>query len=102
MYDTCGVHNLHGIPGLFGGIISAIVAASFYYPSAVDAYPMTSADFPEYDALVSTPFKQGGLQVAGTFVSIGMGIATSIICGIFLRFVYSFNANEFFSDAIYF
>ncbi len=27
LHDTCGVHNLHGMPGLMGGIISAIVAS---------------------------------------------------------------------------
>jgi ammonium transporter Rh len=37
LYDTCGIHNLHGIPGLLGGIWSAIIIA-FYntgYDSAV-------------------------------------------------------------------
>lgn len=29
LYDTCGVLNLHGVPGLLGGFISAInIAAS--------------------------------------------------------------------------
>lgn len=27
MHDTCGIHNLHGLPGVIGGIISAIVAS---------------------------------------------------------------------------
>ncbi|XP_014273733.1 ammonium transporter Rh type C-like 2 [Halyomorpha halys] len=27
LHDSCGVHNLHGLPGMFGGITSAIVAA---------------------------------------------------------------------------
>ena len=27
--DTCGVHNLHGIPGILGGIFSAIVIAAY-------------------------------------------------------------------------
>ncbi|CAH1390428.1 unnamed protein product [Nezara viridula] len=27
LHDTCGVHNLHGLPGVFAGITSAIVAA---------------------------------------------------------------------------
>lgn len=29
IYDTCGVHNLHGIPGLLGGISSAIIIAGY-------------------------------------------------------------------------
>lgn len=27
LHDTCGVHNLHGMPGFMGGIISAIVVS---------------------------------------------------------------------------
>ena len=27
IHDTCGVHNLHGMPGLLGGITGAISAA---------------------------------------------------------------------------
>ena len=27
LLDTCGVHNLHGLPGVFSGLVSAIAAA---------------------------------------------------------------------------
>lgn len=27
LHDTCGVHNLHGMPGFIGGIVSAIVVS---------------------------------------------------------------------------
>lgn len=26
LQDTCGVHNLHGLPGVFSGVASAIAA----------------------------------------------------------------------------
>jgi len=29
LHDTAGVHNLHGIPGLLGGLISAVAIAAY-------------------------------------------------------------------------
>lgn len=26
--DTCGIHNLHAVPGMLGGFVAAIVSAS--------------------------------------------------------------------------
>lgn len=28
LQDTCGIHNLHAVPGMLGGFIGAIVAAA--------------------------------------------------------------------------
>ena len=93
LYDTCGVHNLHGMPGVLGGIVSAIAAAAYTYSSTVDAYAITSADFPYYDALVSAPYKQGGLQIAATFISIGIGMFTALVTSCFIRISYSYDSR---------
>lgn len=93
IYDTCGVHNLHGMPGILGGIVSAIAAAAYNMKSTVDAYTLTNADFTYYDALVNTPYKQGGLQIAATFISVGIAIVTALVASIFIRMIYSYNSK---------
>lgn len=52
LFDTCGVHNLHGIPGILGGLISGIIAAMYAYNSTTDAFTPTAAQFPEITTLV--------------------------------------------------
>lgn len=51
LFDTCGVHNLHGIPGLLGGIISSIVVASFH-SNYSDSYPIDSTQFSSYGKIM--------------------------------------------------
>jgi len=87
------VHNLHGIPGLLGGIVSAIAAASYNSWNTTDAYRITNNDFPYYDALVYSPFKQGGIQIAATFISLGIGVVTAIITYFIVRIFYNFNSK---------
>ena len=88
LYDTCGIHNLHGIPGLMGGIWSAIVVAS--YNSGVDEgiramYSNGNFLFPASNSFL----KQGGIQIAGTFCSLGMSILFGYIAGLFVSHFYN-------------
>ena len=88
LYDTCGIHNLHGIPGLLGGIWSAIVVAS--YNSGYDTN--IAAMYSNGNFLVDPAnsfLKQGGLQIAGTFCSLFMSITFGLIAGLFVSHWYN-------------
>jgi len=54
LFDTCGVQFLHGIPGVYGGIISAIIAAtvetSNFGNSVYKLYPKRLSDNGNYSA----------------------------------------------------
>lgn len=49
IYDTCGVHNLHGIPGVLGGLISAIAIAVYKSDPLTD--PLQESYLPFYTNL---------------------------------------------------
>ena len=73
LHDTCGVLNLHGMPGLIGGFVSAIVA---------------SRGEGNFGSQYSTYFKfgrdaqtQAGFQLAGVFLSLGLAIFSGVITG---------------------
>ena len=40
VHDTCGVNNLHGMPGLFGGLLSVLIAGI----ASADVYDKFSTD----------------------------------------------------------
>lgn len=87
MYDTCGVAGVHGVCGIVGGWISAMVVASY----------QTSPGMPEeYQTLVNVRYadrtysQQAGIQVAATFVAIGIGLAFGIAAALFISIFYHF------------
>jgi ammonium transporter Rh len=89
LYDTCGIHNLHGIPGLLGGICSAIVIGSYH--SGFDTlYTNNFARGTSLFVNVSDFLHQGGMQVLGTLTSLGLGLAFGLITGfVLMKFDYS-------------
>jgi len=87
LYDTCGIHNLHGIPGLLGGIWSAVIIA--FYNSGVDAEVASKYYTGQIGNFPPNFLRQGGLQIAGTFTSFGMGIGFGIIAGFLARYFYT-------------
>ena len=99
LHDTAGVHNVHGIPGILGGLISAAVIAAY------NSDPLNNEEEISYLTFYTNPFDgrsfigQGAIQVAGTFVSLGMGILFGVIAGFLMAIFYKrYSANEFYND----
>ena len=105
--DTCGIHNLHGIPGVLGGIFSAIAIASYSTDPLTDTtqigylsfYPQSPSNLNIYGR---TFYEQGGCQIAAIFISMGLGIAFGVAAGFFMRILYAFSPADFFKDNVYF
>ena len=59
--DTCGVHYLHGIPGILGGLVAGFVA------------------FSEPDAIIPHGNAQLGYQIAAILVTMGLAIVSGVV-----------------------
>lgn len=97
LYDTCGIHNLHGIPGVLGGIFSAIVMAA--YNTGYDTTYTSNFNF------FTSPFnnvtnflKQGGLQLAGTLSCLFFGLCFGLTTGYIISMTYDERPATFFHD----
>lgn len=71
LYDTCGINNLHGMPGLIGGLSSVVVTGiakqSTYGNDYYTLFPHGTAQF--------------GYQFAAIGISLGIAIGSGAIFG---------------------
>jgi len=85
IHDTCGVHNLHGMPALIAGIGSAIAAAAAtsdgYGKSMATVFELNS-DKPEKDW---TPAIQGGNQAAALAVTLVFALVGGVLTGFIMK-----------------
>ncbi|MBN3282733.1 RHCG protein, partial [Polyodon spathula] len=73
IHDSCGIHNLHGMPGIIGGIVGAVTAASateqvYGHEGLIKAFDF-EGDFADW-----VPSVQGGYQAAGLCVALAFGL----------------------------
>jgi len=102
LYDTAGIHNLHGLPGVFGSIVGIILAAQ---ASADELGPSLVSIFPGI-AAGRTPFQQAQFQASALASSILFAVVGGMITGLILRteccFYGPIEQENLFTDLIYF
>ena len=75
LVDVAGIFHTFAIPGLIGGLLSAIYRARY--------------------------FDRGGIQVAGTFISFAISLAGGLVVGIIVRFLGSHQGeDEYYNDEV--
>lgn len=80
LHDTCGIHNLHGMPGLLGGFASVIASGVAYYQMV------------DYGATYDEIFHHGGnqpwFQLAAIVITLLIAIGSGSLVALFVhRFV---------------
>ncbi|CAF3866502.1 unnamed protein product [Rotaria sordida] len=81
IHDTCGVHNLHGMPGVLSGLAGIVVASmpwrSYYHENLTDKC-LSGGEH-------RTPGAQAGYQCAGLLLTLAMATVGGLVTGIVLR-----------------
>jgi len=70
LYDTCGINNLHGMPGILGCIASAITVGSFE----------------DKERFEHEMHYQAAYQIAGLAVTLGIAIVGGIVTGHIMKY----------------
>uniref|UniRef100_A0A8C6LTT4 Rh family B glycoprotein n=1 Tax=Nothobranchius furzeri TaxID=105023 RepID=A0A8C6LTT4_NOTFU len=79
--DTCGVHNLHGMPGILGAIVGAVTASlatKEVYGNGLGRVFPDVADGREASY-------QGGIQAVSLAVTLGIALIGGLIVGFILK-----------------
>eukprot|EP00002_Diphylleia_rotans_P027521 TRINITY_DN551_c0_g2_i2.p1 TRINITY_DN551_c0_g2~~TRINITY_DN551_c0_g2_i2.p1 ORF type:complete len:705 (-),score=121.62 TRINITY_DN551_c0_g2_i2:117-2231(-) len=95
LYDTCGVHNLHGMPGVLSGVASAVVAGA----ASVERYHGEAHLFNTFagrEEWGRDAQQQAGVQIGFLGITLGIALVGGALTGYFVQFVEP--ATAFFSD----
>uniref|UniRef100_A0A673N3Z8 Ammonium transporter Rh type B-like n=1 Tax=Sinocyclocheilus rhinocerous TaxID=307959 RepID=A0A673N3Z8_9TELE len=80
--DTCGIHNLHGMPGVLGAVVGAVTAAL----ASPDVYGHgLQRVFADVETGKWNPQSRGGFQAISLAVTLGMALFGGLITGFILK-----------------
>lgn len=86
IHDTCGVHNLHGMPAVLAAIFAAIAAPTIG-DKGNSQYTKVKAD--EWSLK-----KQGGFQIAAAFVAFTFAIVGGTITGLIVKHLDGIDSDD--------
>eukprot|EP00117_Sycon_ciliatum_P046246 scpid74283/ scgid33144/ Ammonium transporter Rh type B-B; Rhesus blood group family type B glycoprotein B len=123
LHDTCGVHNLHGMPGVLGAIAgiaaTTTISSDSYFNTLYQVYPAMApknASDPELLRLQSLGFdvspgdgrtrrEQALFQLAALATTIGIAIVGGVFTGFILKLQFCFPPEDcdedLFEDSIH-
>lgn len=92
IHDTCGVNNLHGLPAIFGVILSCIMASLACYDQygngLYDVYPALKEHEDHGETVAAISNQQQALnQLAASAVTLAIAIVGGGITGLIMRSV---------------
>ena len=94
LHDTCGVNNLHGIPGIIGGLSGAISAAftsnELYGDNIQNIFPAMNG--------TRTNKEQGLYQFLALLTTLGISIIGGLFTGRLLNTKYFRNKKTYYDD----
>tara|TARA_Y100000590_G_scaffold470481_1_gene665584 strand:- start:1252 stop:2547 length:1296 start_codon:yes stop_codon:yes gene_type:complete len=94
LHDTCGVNNLHGIPGIIGGLSGAISAAftsnELYGDNIQNIFPAMNG--------TRTNKEQGLYQFLALLTTLGISIVGGLFTGRLLNTKYFRNKKTYYDD----
>ncbi|KAL4442858.1 hypothetical protein ABPG74_010747 [Tetrahymena malaccensis] len=83
LHDTCGIMNLHCMPGILGGVWGCVAAAKA--SSRGDTVAQLLDVYPKANQADWSQSKQGGIQVAFLFITIGIAFGSAIFTGFMMK-----------------
>merc|ERR1712113_568233 len=107
LHDTCGVNNLHGMPGILAAIVSAIACAT---SSGTSPFPLNKDQMAAYEFPVNisteddpqdgrTPGQQAGFQILCLVVCFLFASISGMACGAVVRLFDRLGDTEAFVDS---